>query len=148
MNRTTIIMVALALGSMGLGKHFHLSGKYISGNYADNVDLSLWQFAAGWHGGLGEKADIVAEATWTKQEIDNNSDDGAGLTAGVRWRIVKMFELDGFAHWTDFGDAGSTDSYEARAIIDIWRLGFGGAATFSSDDTEYSAFVRFNFGRD
>ena len=136
------------LGSMGFLKHFHASAKYVSGDYADNVDLSIWQFAAGWHGLLGEKADVVAEATWTDQEIDNDSDDGAGLTAGVRWRMVKMFELDGFAHWTDFGDAGSQDSYEARAIIDIWRIGLGGAATFSSEDTQYSAFLRFNFGRD
>jgi hypothetical protein len=136
-----------ATGSMGLGKHFHLSAQYLSGNYSENVDLSLWNFAAGWHGLLGEKADLVFEANWTKQEVDNTSDDGFGATGGVRWRIVKMFEVDGFAHWIDFGDAGSKESYEAKAIFDIWRLGFGASADFGSDDTRYSAFVRFNFGK-
>lgn len=137
-----------ALGSMGLFKNFQLSAKYVSGDYADNVDLKVWQFAGGWHGLLGEKADVVAEATWTDQEIDDDSDDGFGLTAGARWRMVKAFELDGFVHWTDFGDAGSQDSYEARAILDIWRIGLGGSATFSGEDTQYSAFIRFNFDRD
>src|SRR5262249_16183116 len=96
-----------AEGSMGLFKHFHLSARYINGNYAENVDLSAWRFAGGWHGLLGEKADIVAEATWSKQDIDNNSDDGFGATGGVRWRMIKLFELDGFVLWTKFGDAGS-----------------------------------------
>jgi hypothetical protein len=134
--------------SMGLFKNFHLSGRYLSGNYADNVDLSLWRFAAGWHGMLGEKGDVVAEATWTNQEVDNESDDGVGITGGVRWRFIKMFELDGFVHWTDYGTAGSTDSYEVRAIVDVWRLGLGAAYEMSSDDNRYNAFVRFNFGKD
>jgi hypothetical protein len=134
--------------SMGLFKSFHVSGRYLSGNYAENTDLSLWRFAFGWHGLLGEKGDVVAEATWTNQDIDHNSDDGIGLTAGVRWRLIKMFEADGFIHWTDYGTAGSKESYEAKAIFDVWRLGIGASADFSSDDTRYSAFARFNFGKD
>ncbi len=135
-------------GSMGLFKSFHLSARYTNGNYADNVDLALWNFAAGWHGLLGEKADVVGEVNWTDQKVQGNSDSGVGLTAGVRWRPIKLFEGDGFVHWTNFNDAGSQDSYELRAIFDIWRLGFGAAATTSSDDKRYNAFVRFNFGRD
>ena len=137
-----------AEGSMGLFKNFHLSARYINGNYADNVDLTTWHFAAGWHGLLGEKADVVAEATWTDQEIQNNSDNAPGLTAGVRWRPIKFFEGDGFVHWQNFNDAGSQDSYELRAIFNIWRLGFGAAGTTSSNDSRYNAFVRFNFGKD
>jgi len=137
-----------AEGSMGLFRNFHVYGRYLSGDYADNVDLSLWKFGAGWHGALGEKGDIVADVTWTDQEIENESDDGVGVTAGVRWRFIKWFEADGFVHWTDYGDAGSTDSYEARAIFDFWRIGIGAAAELSSDDTRYNAFVRFNFGGD
>lgn len=134
--------------SLGLFKNFHVSGRYIDGDYAQNVDLSYWQFAAGWHGLLGEKADLVAEVTWSDQEIGNVSDDGVGANLGVRWRLVKMFEIDGFAHWTDYNDAGSQDSYEVRAIFDIWRIGIGAAATVSDEDNRYNAFVRFNFGKD
>ena len=134
--------------SMGLFKNFQLSGRYVTGDYAQNVDLSYWQFAAGWHGLLGEKADVVAQATWSDQEVNNVSDSGVGITAGVRWRLVKMFEADGFIHWTDYQDAGSQDSYELRAIFDVWRMGIGAAYTYNSDAPQYSAFVRFNFGKD
>jgi len=134
--------------SMGLFKNFQLSGRYVNGDFAENVDLSYWQFAAGWHGLLGEKADVVAQVTWSDREINNQSDDGVGLTAGVRWRLVKMFELDGFVHWTDYSDAGSQDSYEVRAILDVWRLGLGAAYTYNTDVSQYNAFVRFNFGKD
>lgn len=133
--------------SIGILKNFHVSGRYITGDYADNIDLSFWRFAAGWHGLLGEKADVVAEATWNDQEVDDVSDDGIGLTAGIRWRFIKLFEVDGFAHWTDYSDAGSQDSYEVRGIFYVWRLGIGAAGTLSSEDTRYNAFVRFNFGK-
>lgn len=135
-------------GSIGFFKNFHVYGRYISGDYVEDVDLGLWKFGAGWHGLLGEKADLVADVTWTDQEIEDFSDDGVGVTAGVRWRIIKWFELDGFIHWVDFGEAGSTDSYEVRGIFDIWRIGIGAAATLSDDDNRYNAFVRFNFGKE
>jgi len=134
-------------GSIDFWKHFHVSGRYINGDYADNANLTVWTFAAGWHGALGEKADIVGEVTWSDTEIDNVSDRGQGLTAGVRWRMVKPFELDGFAHWTDFNDAGSQDSYEVRGMLYIWRLAFGAAYETSSEADQYNAFVRFTFGR-
>src|SRR5499426_344505 len=134
-------------GSLDFLKHFHVSGRYINGDYADNADLKAWTFAAGWHGGLGEKTDLVGELTWSDSDIDNVSDSGAGATAGVRWRMIKLFELDGFAHWTDFNDTGSQDSYEALGMFYIWRLSFGAAWVTSSDFDQYNAFVRFNFGR-
>src|SRR5262245_46549206 len=62
--------------SIGFLKNFHASAQYVTGDYADNLDLSVWNFAAGWHGLLGDKADVVAEATWTDTEIENDSDDG------------------------------------------------------------------------
>jgi hypothetical protein len=133
--------------SKGLFKNFQVSGRYMSGDYADNVNLSFWRFAAGWHGMLGEKGDVVAEATWTKQEVEDSSDDGVGVTAGVRWRFIKMFEADGFVHWTDYSEAAK-DSYEVRGIFYVWRLGLGAAAETSSDDKRYNAFVRFTFGKD
>jgi hypothetical protein len=124
-----------------------VTGRYVNGDYADNVSQTFWTFAAGWHGLLGEKGDIVAEATWNDTEIENVGDNGYGLTGGVRWRPIKLFELDGFVHWTDYDNAGSTDSYEARGIFHVWRIGIGAAASFASEANEYNAFVRFNFGR-
>ena len=133
--------------SLGFLKNFHVSGRYVNGDYADNLSQTFWTFAAGWHGLLGEKADVVAEATWSDIEVENEGDSGVGLTGGVRWLPIKMFEADGFVHWVDYSDAGSTDSYEVRGIFNVWRLGIGAAYIFSSEANQYDAFVRFNFGR-
>ena len=134
--------------SLGFLKNFHVSGRYVDGDYADDASQTFWTFAAGWHGLLGEKADLLAEATWNDIEIENEGDDGFGLTGGVRWRPVKMFELDGFVHWIDYSDSGSMEEYEARAIFHVWRVGIGAAYAFADDYNQYNAFVRFNFGKD
>ena len=136
---------AFAGASLGFLKNFHVNGRYVDGDYTNDASLTYWQFGAGWHGGLGEKADLVAEARWVDTEIEDFSSDGMGLTGGVRWKPVEFFELDGFVNWVDYDD-DSVDSYEVRAIFDVWRIGIGAAAELESDVNQYSAFVRFNFG--
>jgi len=133
--------------SIGFLKNFHVSGRYVDGDFADDASQTYWTFAAGLHGLLGEKADLLAEATWNDIEIENLGADGFGLTGGVRWRPVKLFEADGFVHWIDYSDSGSTEIYEARAILYFWRLGVGAAYSFSDEFNQYNAFVRFNFGK-
>ena len=135
-------------GSIGFLKHFHAGGRYVNGDYGDNISLTTWNFNAGWHGLLGDKADLLFDVTWTDTEIDDVGDNGHGFAAGVRWLPINFFELDGFAYWTDLDDAGSNDSYEARVIFNIWKIGIGGSGLYSSDATSYAVFARFNFGRD
>jgi hypothetical protein len=131
--------------SFGFMNNWHVSGRYIDGDYSDNVDLSYWTVAGGWHGLLGENGDILAEITWNDQEVSNVDDDGVGANAGVRWRLLKILELDGLVHWTDYDNAGSTDSYEARGIVYLWKIGIGAAVEFGDDADVYNAFVRFHF---
>jgi len=44
-------------------------------------------------------------------------------------------------------DSGSEESYEARAIFDVWRIGVGASAEFADSANQYNVFVRFNFGQ-
>ncbi len=135
-------------GSFG-GEWWHVNGTYTSGDLADDVELQIWDIAVGWHGLLGDKADVVAEAAYVDQEIEfssgSDNDTGYRVTGGVRWVPFKLLELDGFVNYGDVSD--SDVSYEARAIINIWRLGFGAAFEKFDDSDQWNAFVRFNFGR-
>ncbi len=132
--------------SIGFFKHFHAFARYVDGDFATNVDNTYWEFGGGWHGLLGDKADIVGEISWVDSEVGNVSDDGYQLTGGVRWLPVSMFEIDGFVNWADLDQAGSTTSFEARAIVNVWRMGFGASYEFSDDYNQWNVFARFNFG--
>ena len=137
--------------SFGLGDHFHIIGQLADGELGPDVDLTTWRVGFGWHGLLGDQADVVGEAYYVDQTVDapgssSESDNGYRLTAGVRWAPIKLFEADGFAHFNDVGDESDT-SWEARGIIFIWRLGFGASYEKFDEADQWNGFVRFNFGR-
>jgi len=136
-------------GSFG-GKWWHFNGYYSNGDLGPDYSQDLWRVGFGWHGLLGDKADVIGEADYVDQSIDgpgsNDSDTGYRIVGGVRWVPFKLLELDGFVNYNDVG-SGSDLSYEARGIINIWRLGFGAAYEKFDQADQWNAFVRFNFGR-
>ena len=137
-------------GSFG-GKWWHITGYYQNGDLGPDFSQDLWRFGFGWHGLLGDKADVIGEADYVDQSIDgpggsSESDTGYRLVGGVRWVPFKLLELDGFANYNDI-ENDSDLSYEARGIINIWRLGFGAAYEKFDNADQWNAFVRFNFGR-
>jgi hypothetical protein len=136
-------------GSFG-GKSWHAIAYYSNGELGPDFDLKVWRFGLGWHGLLGDKADVVGEADYVDQSIDgpgsDDSDTGYRLVGGVRWVPIKLFELDGFANYNNVGSE-SDMSWEARGILNVWRLGFGAAYEKFDASDQWNAFVRFNFGR-
>jgi hypothetical protein len=143
-------------GSFGIGKNFHLIGSYTDGDLSDTVDQTTWRLGGGWNGGLGEKMDLVGELYWVDNETESSgpvsvtvSDDGYGATFGVRWRIIPLFELDGFLNYTDLDIAGDQTGWEARGILNIWKIGIGASYQIidadNSDADQYNVFARFNF---
>jgi hypothetical protein len=131
-------------------KHFHVIGYWSSGDAGPDVSLDYWRVGVGWHGLLGDKADVVGELYHVEQTLDppgpNESDTGYRVTGGVRWVPWKILELDGFANYNDVTDKSDT-SWEARAIINVWRLGFGADYEKFDHSDQWNGFVRFNFGR-
>lgn len=137
--------------AFNLGKRFHLIGQYTDGELGPDVDLSSFRVGFGWHGLLGDRADVVGEGYYVDQTVDapgipSQDDNGYRLTAGLRWAPIGLFEGDAFVHFTDVGDESDT-SWELRGILFIWRLGFGASMEQLDDAEQWNAFVRFNFGR-
>jgi len=135
-------------GSFG-GSWWHINAYYSNGDLGPDYSQDLWRIGFGWHGLLGDKADVIGEFDYVDQSVDgpgsNDSDTGYRIVGGVRWVPFKLLELDGFAN---YNDVSSSDlSFEARGIINIWRLGFGAAYEKFDEADQWNAFVRFNFGR-
>jgi hypothetical protein len=130
-------------GSMKLFKNFHLLAEYDDvGNY------TFWNAGGGWHGLLGEKADVFANIMWANIQVDDDDidEDGYDLQAGVRWRLIKWLELLGQVNFVDYGSTGGDDTtVEIGALFMFKRLGIG--ANWETGDADTArAFVRFTFG--
>ena len=131
--------------SINFLKNFHIVAEY-----NDVGDYTLWNAGFGWHGMLGDPADIFAEVVWNDVKVDssNFSDDGYGFSAGIRWKLIKWFELKGQANWNDYDQGDSDTLFEAGALFLFLndRLGIG--ATYETGDADtMRGFVRFNFGK-
>jgi len=138
------------LGAAFGGSWWHVIGYFSNGDLGPGAQLQLWRVGLGWHGLLGDKADVVGEAYYVDQSVDTSgsspSDTGYRITGGVRWVPIKLFELDGFVNYNDVSSSSEV-SYEARAILNVWRLGFGAAYEKFDDADQWNGFVRFTFGR-
>ena len=141
--------------SVGFFKNFHAFGRYVSNNTDDfDVDLTTTIIGVGWHGLLGEKADLIGEVAWIDQEVDLGSssgkfdDNGYLGRVGARWRPIKLVEVGGWVRFQelDLGNIDVDEAYEANAMVHLWRIGLGLAAEIQGDVETYSAFARFNFG--
>ena len=84
-------------------------------------------------------------ADFRMSDFGKISDDGYRLVFGVRWRLIKFLELDGFVNYSDLSKFGSDTSYELRAIVDIWRVGIGAGYEKFDNSDQYNVFARFNF---
>ena len=140
---------AFAGVSFGLGKNFHIVAEY-----DDIGDYTFWDAGFGWHGLFGDKADLFAQAVWTNVEFDdeNNSvdEDGYELQAGVRWKLIRWFELRLQANWVDYGgDVGDDTTGEVGALFLFFKdkIGLGADWEGGGDADTARAYFRWNFGR-
>ena len=125
-------------GAVDLGKvPIHLFAEF-----ADFGNLDIWQVGGGWHGLLGEKADLFADGAFYDADVE----DGFKVRFGVRWMVTKRLELNGNLAWTDL-DFSDNKSFTANAIFDITpRFGIGGGGEWGDNWTIYRIYARFNFG--
>jgi len=136
-----------AKGSLTIFKNFQLVAGYDAAG-----DYTLWNVGGGWHGLLGEKADVIASITWNDVEVDTGtvkvSDDGYELAGGVRWNLFTWLEVKGQVNYLDLDSGGDDTSFEAEGVVSIFKgkLGVGANLEFGDSDT-LRVFGRFTFGK-
>ena len=136
-------------GSVGIIKMLHIFAEY------DDVgDYTFWNAGIGWHGLLGDPADLYAQVQWNDVEVDTSgggsvSDDGYEVGVGVRWKFTKWFEAKGEVDWADYSEAGDDFTYQVGVLFSILndKLGFGANYEFTDEAETLRGFVRWNFGR-
>jgi hypothetical protein len=104
-------------GSFG-AKRWHVFGEYRRADLDDGTGFGqkAWWVGGGWHGLLGKRADLVAEAAYVDAKIGTSlgsiADDGVRLSAGLRFLPIKLLELNGFYNYADIEMPTYDDSYE------------------------------------
>jgi hypothetical protein len=132
-------------GSFG-GKRWHVFGNYAQSETDDlAVDVDKWYAGAGWHGLLGEKADLFADVAYVDATIGPVDDTGYFGRLGVRWRLIKLLELGANTRFEDLGDLDDDLVWEANAILYFWRLGIGVNYEIQDDIDTFNGYVRFVF---
>jgi hypothetical protein len=134
-------------GSWGIFKSFHLLGEYAAAG-----DYTLWNLGGGWHGLLGEKADLLAEISWSDFEFDSSggksTDDGYEIGAGVRWNLLTWLELRGAINYLDLDESGDDTSVEVEGVVALLKGRLGVGVNYEAGDADtLKVFGRFNFGK-
>ena len=134
-------------GSFGT-KNLLFRIEYDSFDLGTSGDQALVLLGAGWHGLLGEKADIVVDGGYARSEFDgtglSSDDSGYYLRGGARWRIVDLFELDGFVERFDL--ASSETFIRIDALLTFRAINIG-LAYLANDDDQFRTYIRWNFGQ-
>lgn len=128
---------------------------HIFAEYDDIGNYTFWNAGFGWHGLLGEPADLYFQAQWNDVKVDSQngapsvSDDGYEVSGGVRWKILKWLEVKGQANWADYSDAGDDWSGDVGVLFSILndRLGFGADYLLAGENETVRGYVRWSFGR-
>jgi hypothetical protein len=127
---------------------------HVFAEYDDIGDYTFWNAGFGWHGLLGDPADLYVQAQWNDVKVDTTgggsvSDDGYEVSAGVRWKILKWLEVKGQANWSDYSDAGDEWSGQAGVLFSLLndRLGFGADYVLTENDDRLRGYVRWSFGK-
>jgi len=125
-------------GAFDLGKvPIHLFGEF-----ADYDSANVWQVGGGWHGLLGERADLFADGAFYDADVEN----GFRVRFGARWMVTKRFEVNGHLSWLDL-DFSDNKSAAVGLVANLGaRFGIGGTYEWGDNFNFGRVFARFNFG--
>jgi len=93
-------------GSWELNDSFHLFGSWADQSYDGGADGETLEVGAGWSHDFSDSLDFVGTLSLLDAEIEDFSDDGLALGAGIRSQLGESFQLDAGLKYVDF-DSGS-----------------------------------------
>ncbi|MCC7463772.1 MAG: outer membrane beta-barrel protein [Gammaproteobacteria bacterium] len=116
-----------------------------------DLDVKSYDLGVGYAWPLSPTADLYGKVHYLRAEADyagfDADDDGYGLSAGVRSRIMDQLELEGSVRYTDLSDSGHDTALGLGARWYFSRqLAVGVEGEFGDDAKTYGIGVRWTFG--
>ncbi len=140
-------------GSYAMTNTYYAFLDYNAASLGQGVDATLWGAGFGYHRGMSDKVDLVAELSYESFKIDNSQpgnfdDSGLGLSVGFRFAYSEKLELNAGINYVDYSDVGNDTGFEFAALYDVndkYTVGLGGA--WSDNVSMYTLTGRFYFGK-
>lgn len=137
-------------GSFALTDQWHLFAGYSTAGLDFDVDLDQLRLGGGFHTGLTNNVDLVAELAYVRLDASTSfgsvDDDGFGLSVGVRGMSADRLELAAFVDYLELDDSGDDTSLRGEAwynFTETFALGF--TASAGDDVTQYGIGGRVFF---
>ncbi len=137
-------------GSFALNDQWHLFADYSTADLDFDVDLDQLRLGGGFHTGLTNNVDFVAEFSYVRFDASAGGfsvdDDGFGLSLGMRGMAADRLELAGWVDYIDLDDSGDDTSLRGEAwykFTENFALGF--TASAGDDVTTYGIGGRVFF---
>lgn len=140
------------MGSFEIGDQFHVFGGYARGDFDFDVDIDQYNVGLGWHRGLTNSLDFIAELSYVRAEADfagfSADEDGYGASIGLRGFASRNVELLGMIDYVDVGSGSGDTSVEGALRYHFSkRFALDVNAGVGDDFTTYGAGFQLYFGR-
>lgn len=140
-------------GSYEFNERFHGFVEYSDLDYDFDVSGEMLELGAGLAWPLNPNLDFVGTVSYVKAEVDvpffgSIDDDGFGLGAGLRSRVMEQLELTGGINYVSFDEGGDDTAFELGAryfLTEMFAIGAG--VDFNDDGTAWTLGARLNFGQ-
>jgi hypothetical protein len=117
----------------------------------EDVNLGLFDIGLGSRWALGPSLDLVSGASFERIKIEDvGSDEGYGLSIGLRGRVSEQFELAGSVKYVDFGRDSDDMVYSANArwyFTPQFAVGVDISKYDDLDLTSLGLSFRYDFGK-
>ncbi len=139
-----------------VGRQFHIFGGYetleFDGGLLGDADYDPLMAGSGYHRDLGERATFYGRASYVDVDVDtiigSGSDDGFGLTAGVRGLLAPKWEVAAELAYVDLSDIGDDTTFTLRGLYNMTEnFSFGLGYRTSDNIDAFSASLRFYWGK-
>lgn len=135
-------------GSYGFGNDLYAFVGLADQEFDFDVDGTQLSFGMGWHHGLNEMADLLAEVSYVSVDLESPfsaaDEDGFGLGLGLRGRVWENIELEAGIDYVDLDDSDTSLSFDGRYYFNE-TVAVGGGLSFSDDATGWTLGVRAEF---
>lgn len=135
-------------GSLGLLLGFYAFGRYESADIdgIDAGDFEATDLGLGWHIGLGDTIQGLAELSYSDREVGPFDADGYTAAVGVRFAPVERWEFGVKAGYRDLDRALDGGYGEGYVLWKVWGpLGVTARAELAEEANRFGLGARFSF---
>ncbi len=140
------------LGSRFYGFMHWADFGFKAGPSTGKFDLSIFDVGFGYHYGIGEKTDLLAELAFVTTDADGATaadDDGYLASVGVRSRVREKLEAELRGNFTEFG--GTNDEFAGDLRLRWYftpAFAVQAKGVFGEDANAYVLGFRIEFGNE